>query len=80
MHDLNCCCLFEVFVRVSMRIVFWNVRGLGTEVKIAMVRRLVSKHRVDVCFLQESKLEIVSGDFIRRIWEMTILIIDMRLL
>ncbi|KAA3480295.1 Transcriptional regulator ATRX [Gossypium australe] len=51
-----------------MRIVSWNVRGLGTEVKIAMVRRLVSKHRVDVCFLQESKLVIVSGDLIRRIW------------
>ncbi|KAH1114714.1 hypothetical protein J1N35_008092 [Gossypium stocksii] len=47
-----------------MKIVSWNIRGLGTEVKIAMVKSLVCKHRV----LQESKLEVVSGDLIRRIW------------
>lgn len=52
----------------DMKIVSWNIRGLGLDVKVAMVNRLVKIHRVNICFLREIKLEEVSGDLVRRIW------------
>ncbi|KAL1060313.1 hypothetical protein V6Z11_1Z107900 [Gossypium hirsutum] len=51
-----------------MKIVSWNIRGMGTDLKITLVNRLLSKYRVDMCFLRESKLEVVTGDLISRIW------------
>lgn len=52
-----------------MRIVTWNIRGLGSEIKIASVKRLIRQPRATACFLQETKLEVVSVEFVRRIWE-----------
>ncbi|TYI19165.1 hypothetical protein ES332_A07G145500v1 [Gossypium tomentosum] len=43
-------------------------KGLGSDGKIVAINRLVRIHRVNVCFLQETKLEKVSGDLVRRIW------------
>ncbi|TYJ26696.1 hypothetical protein E1A91_A07G138200v1 [Gossypium mustelinum] len=43
-------------------------QGLGSDGKIVAINRLVRIHRVNVCFLQETKLEKVSGDLVRRIW------------
>ncbi|TYJ13347.1 hypothetical protein E1A91_A10G045900v1 [Gossypium mustelinum] len=51
-----------------MRIVIWNIRRLGSVAKIDTVNRLVRKTRFNVCFLQETKLEMVSVDLVRRIW------------
>ncbi|MBA0764642.1 hypothetical protein Gotri_013969 [Gossypium trilobum] len=51
-----------------MRIVTWNVRGLGSSAKIDAVNRLVRMTRANVCFLQETKLEMVSVDLVRKIW------------
>lgn len=51
-----------------MRVVSWNVRGLGANIKVATKRRVVRNVRANFCFIQESKLEIVSRDLIRKIW------------
>ncbi|KAH1063237.1 hypothetical protein J1N35_028224 [Gossypium stocksii] len=51
-----------------MKIISWNVRGLGSDGKVAAINRLVKLHGVNVCFLRETKLEEVSGDLVRRIW------------
>ncbi|TYH21375.1 hypothetical protein ES288_A04G039000v1 [Gossypium darwinii] len=51
-----------------MKIVSWNIRGLGSNIKIAMVNRLVRLYRMDICFLQETKLVEVSRDMISRMW------------
>ncbi|KAG8492001.1 hypothetical protein CXB51_015318 [Gossypium anomalum] len=50
-----------------MRLVTWNVRGLGSGAKIEVVNRLVKMHRVNVCFIQKTKLEFVSVDIVRKI-------------
>ncbi|KAK8331582.1 hypothetical protein V6Z11_A10G084700 [Gossypium hirsutum] len=52
----------DISNRRKMKIVSWYVRVLGSDVKVTMVNRLVKLHREDVCFLQETKLEEVSGD------------------
>ncbi|MFQ6664206.1 hypothetical protein Gotur_031390 [Gossypium turneri] len=51
----------------NMRIVSWNVRGLGPEAKIESVKRIIQMKRANVCFLQETKLEMVSVDLVRKI-------------
>ncbi|KAK8317082.1 hypothetical protein V6Z11_A13G083800 [Gossypium hirsutum] len=53
---------------LSMKIVSCNVKGLGLDIKITMVNKLVRLHRVDVCFLQETKLEEVSRENISKMW------------
>ncbi|KAB2047939.1 hypothetical protein ES319_A13G080500v1, partial [Gossypium barbadense] len=51
-----------------MKIVSCNVKGLGLDIKITMVNKLVRLHRVDVCFLQETKLEEVPRENISKMW------------
>ena len=41
-----------------MKILFWNVRGLGKAEKRRMVRRLVKAKNVDMLLIQESKMVI----------------------
>ncbi|KAA3471319.1 reverse transcriptase [Gossypium australe] len=48
--------------------VTWNVRGLGSGAKIDAVNRSVKMIRANVCFLQETKLETVPVDLVRKIW------------
>ncbi|KAK5844418.1 hypothetical protein PVK06_000556 [Gossypium arboreum] len=49
-------------VATGMRIVSWNIRGLGSEVKKASVNRNCRLARANVCFLQETKLELINMD------------------
>ncbi|KAH1040222.1 hypothetical protein J1N35_041965 [Gossypium stocksii] len=51
-----------------MRIITWNIKGLGSVPKIEAVNRVVRKNRADVCFLQETKLESVPMELVRKIW------------
>lgn len=44
-----------------MNIISWNVRGLGRPAKRFLVRDFLNLHFADVCCLQESKLEDISG-------------------
>ncbi|KAL4347478.1 hypothetical protein GQ457_17G001450 [Hibiscus cannabinus] len=46
----------------------WNIRGLGSDVKISVVRQLVRLHRIDVLFIQEVKKSDVDDLFVRRLW------------
>ncbi|KAL4340292.1 hypothetical protein GQ457_08G036930 [Hibiscus cannabinus] len=40
-----------------MKILSWNIRGLGNEVKWSVVRRMLRSHEVEMAFLQETKLD-----------------------
>ena len=53
-----------VLLPLFMKIAMWNVRGLGKSEKKRVVRRLLSKRRCDMVFIQESKLEVVNS----KIW------------
>lgn len=50
-----------------MNIVTWNVRGLGRASKRSLVKDFLKLHFVDVCCLQESKLEDISSTTWREI-------------
>ncbi|KAH7677250.1 DNase I-like protein [Dioscorea alata] len=52
---------------VLMNNITWNVRGLGKPAKRFLVRDFLSLHFVDVCCLQESKLDVVSQSLWREI-------------
>lgn len=51
-----------------MRILPWNVRGLGAGAEVTVIRDFIRNARVNVCFLQESKMEFVYGELISKLW------------
>lgn len=51
-----------------MKILSFNVRGAGSTVKSKEVRDLIYKLNVDVCCLQETKLENMSEFMARSLW------------
>ena len=53
----------------SMKILSWNVRGLGSKAKRKRVKETISKATPDVVLLQETKLEILDDMVVRDIWE-----------
>ncbi|KAK8567483.1 hypothetical protein V6N12_006069 [Hibiscus sabdariffa] len=53
---------------VIMREVTWNVRGLGTEVKISTIKKLVWEYKMDMIFIQESKKQTVSVEEVWKMW------------
>lgn len=42
-----------------MRILSYNIQGLGSVVKKKEIEEIVSKHKIDFCCIQERKLESV---------------------
>lgn len=54
--------------RGKISIVSWNIRGIGVEVMVARVRRIIRKTRANFYFIQESKIEVISKDLVRRFW------------
>ncbi|KAK8485284.1 hypothetical protein V6N11_038056 [Hibiscus sabdariffa] len=51
-----------------MRFVIWNVRGLGTDLKLNAVKKLVREQQVQVLLLQETKKTAISEDEVRKLW------------
>ncbi|KAL8513819.1 hypothetical protein ACS0TY_013073 [Phlomoides rotata] len=51
-----------------MKMLSYNIRGLGSRAKRREIRESIARYDIDFCCIQESKLEIVD-DFVRRaIW------------
>ncbi|XVF04594.1 hypothetical protein REPUB_Repub05bG0097700 [Reevesia pubescens] len=51
-----------------MRILIWNIRGLGNSAKWGILRSLINLHKIEMVLLQETKLELVDEKLIRNIW------------
>lgn len=51
-----------------MRILSYNIRGVGSKIKIQEVRDLINRLGVDICCLQETKLESVNERMARSLW------------
>ncbi|KAK8714352.1 hypothetical protein V6N13_149545 [Hibiscus sabdariffa] len=54
---------------VDMRILTWNVRGMGSDVKISVVRGMVRLHRIDLLFIHETIKVDVKEKLVRRVWK-----------
>ncbi|KAK8625768.1 hypothetical protein V6N13_056928 [Hibiscus sabdariffa] len=53
---------------IRMRIISWNVRGLGGAAKRRGLRDVLRKQQCDMVFLLESKLEVVSQFLVSGLW------------
>ncbi|KAL4323260.1 hypothetical protein GQ457_11G030710 [Hibiscus cannabinus] len=51
-----------------MKILAWNVQGLGSDVKLSVVRRVIRQEKLDMVLLQETKNDKVEDVGIRWLW------------
>ncbi|KAK8681047.1 hypothetical protein V6N13_053454 [Hibiscus sabdariffa] len=51
-----------------MRVLCWNVRGLGVKSKQSMIRKTTSRNKVEMVFLQETKKEEILELEVGRLW------------
>lgn len=51
-----------------MKIISWNVRGLGCQIKRASVKEVIRQSRSDIVLLQETKLCVVSDSIVNEVW------------
>jgi hypothetical protein len=49
-------------------ILTWNVRGLNEGRKRLRIRNLLSKWKLDIACLQETKLELISNQLVQSLW------------
>lgn len=62
-----------------MKLMSWNIRGLGTSVKRKKIRSIVQDRKVDVLFLQETKKAGVSTKLVNSLWpcdDMEYMVVD----
>jgi hypothetical protein len=53
---------------MNFNILTWNVRGLNEGRKRLKIRNLLSKWKVDIVCLQETKLKLVSNKLVQSLW------------
>lgn len=51
-----------------MKVITWNVRGIGIREKCGAIRRFIKKNKTDLLMLQETKKEELSPSIIRELW------------
>lgn len=51
-----------------MKIISWNIRGMGSSVKKRFLAKLIKERRPDMCMIQETKLERVDKGMVQRVW------------
>ena len=52
-----------------MKILSWNVHGLGSRVKRAIIKESVRRNKIDdVLLIQETKLRTVSDSLVKEVW------------
>ena len=51
-----------------MRLLSWNVHGLGKEEKRRMVRSMISSQNIDMILIQESKWQHTQERMVRQLW------------
>lgn len=53
---------------VLLKMMSWNIRGLGRNDKRAKIKKLVSERKINVLLLQESKRSSVDVRFVKSLW------------
>lgn len=52
----------------SMKLLFWNIRGLGRPSKRRKIRTLLKERNIDMVFLQKTKKSELTLEVVRSIW------------
>jgi exonuclease III len=53
---------------MNLKILTWNVRGLHDQDKRLRIKNLLKEWHADVVCLQEIKMEVITGQFVRSLW------------
>jgi exonuclease III len=53
---------------MNLNILTWNVRGLNEGRKRLRIKNLLSKWKVDIVCLQETKLQLISNQLLQSLW------------
>ncbi|KAK8598643.1 hypothetical protein V6N13_094607 [Hibiscus sabdariffa] len=53
---------------MDMKLATWNIRRMGTNVKLSAIGRLVRMHKIDMILIQETKKSAIKESEIRRCW------------
>ena len=51
-----------------MKMLSWNIRGLGRREKRNRLRKLIRDNEIDVVLIQETKKEVISKEIVRSVW------------
>ncbi|KAL8487745.1 hypothetical protein ACS0TY_024176 [Phlomoides rotata] len=51
-----------------MKIISYNVRGMGKKMKISEIKQMIQRNSIDMCCIQESKMEKFEDRIGREIW------------
>lgn len=51
-----------------MKILSYNIRGLGSKVKRRSITNLIQKENIDVACLQETKIEEMNQELCQQLW------------
>ena len=51
-----------------MKIVSWNVRGLGGASQRLVVKELLTRKKVQIALLQETKLKKANDSMVKEVW------------
>ncbi|KAK8640078.1 hypothetical protein V6N13_138441 [Hibiscus sabdariffa] len=54
--------------RKTLEVLSWNIRGLGSNLKVSALKKLLNSVRVDVAFIQESKKVFLSVGDVSKLW------------
>lgn len=56
-------------IQFLIKILSWNIRGLGSNLKKRFVNELIKSRKPDIMFVQETKIEIMHTDWVERMWD-----------
>lgn len=51
-----------------MKIISWNVRGVGSSMKTAIIKNSIRNAKADLVLIKESKMSSINDKIIRKIW------------
>lgn len=51
-----------------MKVVSWNVRGMGNPERRMVIKEVLRINKVQIALLQESKLRIMSDRIVKEVW------------
>ncbi|KAK8662391.1 hypothetical protein V6N13_091969 [Hibiscus sabdariffa] len=57
-----------ILVIILMKLLSWNIRGIGSNLKVFALKKLLNSVRVNVAFIQESKRVFLSVGDVSKLW------------
>lgn len=53
---------------MDYKILSWNIRGLGDDLKITTIRNAIRRNHASIVTIQETKKELIDDTLVRKLW------------